>query len=360
MALAPKSKKREAEGQTENKDTVKKTKQGFLHSYFSPSISKKLTIIPTELTSIPTELAPNPSELSINITATESSNQESSNSLTNSISIPINSSLEATSISSIAVTSNPSESDRECTESVVSRCESDNSSTISTFRTYPWIVNTPSGYFCSICKNLKNGNGKWITEPIEKSNSKKLYKKAAKHNKSEQHQKAVYAATTQSKSSSVAEQLIIHSQRQNEDNTFFIKALMKISYFLFKNEIPHSTNYRNLVSTAFSLDSSGKLKMLVKTLSARSNYLSRFTTTMFLESFSSAINTKIKNAIPVNGLYSIMADEATDSSSRQILSVFIRYLKNNEIIECLLDTAELENATAIYLKEKNNRYSYKV
>ena len=55
----------------------------------------------------------------------------------------------------------------------------------STFQRHPWIVTVSGGYICSTCKDYasasaKSAGGKWISIPVTKSASNKLYNKAVK------------------------------------------------------------------------------------------------------------------------------------------------------------------------------------
>lgn len=64
--------------------------------------------------------------------------------------------------------------------------------TTSTKMMHKWIITTEDGYYCRLGRESKVAvEGAWITLPVSKSNSKKLYLKADKHAQNTSHKMAV-------------------------------------------------------------------------------------------------------------------------------------------------------------------------
>ena len=66
--------------------------------------------------------------------------------------------------------------------------------------------------------------------------------KAAKHEKSRVHKRAAEGVILVKTSLHVQELINIQSKTQIKENLMYLKCLMRLAYFLFKNEIPYSTN----------------------------------------------------------------------------------------------------------------------
>jgi len=89
--------------------------------------------------------------------------------------------------------------------------------------------------------------GKWITDPVSVKASKKLHVKARKHASSTVHQ---IATVHMKNGNDVAAQITAQAQAQSNDNKENILRLHRLAYFLFSQEIPHTTNWHALVSYA--------------------------------------------------------------------------------------------------------------
>ena len=179
-----------------------------------------------------------------------------------------------------------------------------------------------------------------------------LCTKAAKHNKSRAHQKATEGVKLAKTSLNVQELINVHSQTQIEEKQIYLKCLMRLAYFLFKNEIPYTTNWKALVNTAFSVDLSDKLNSCILSFGKNVNYLSSKSITIFLNCFGKALERKFINDFKNITNYSIMCDDAKSIKNENILSVYIRCLYNNQIIERFLESRKLTSTKSVNIKNE--------
>ena len=101
----------------------------------------------------------------------------------------------------------------------------------STFSNYEWILSSKEGYYCTVCKDSRQQEGgPWITIPISKDNSKKLYKKAEKHANSVKHRIATETVTGNYEST-VLEKVNSHANRQCESDMTVVKSMFRVAYF---------------------------------------------------------------------------------------------------------------------------------
>ena len=222
-----------------------------------------------------------------------------------------------------------------------------------TFDKFPRSQKVTGGYFCKTCKIFsKEKDGPWISIPISKSNAKKLYSKAQVHASSDSHIRACEGLAVQTaQGSTVSEMIIEHAGKQNQDECFLIGCLICLSYFLFKNEIPHTTNFRSLVSSAIPIDTGKNLLNIIRNAPKNATHLSATIPTAFLECFGQTIRPETARALANVSAYSIMCDEATGANDEQFLSIFVRIFRKSEITEKFLDCIPLSPLKAINLTE---------
>lgn len=210
----------------------------------------------------------------------------------------------------------------------------------STFERHPWIITVREGYMCSTCKDYasmssKSAGDKWITIPVAKSASDKLYKKAEKHARSQTHLFALACKSSQA-GQSVNCQLIVAANRKAESNTDMLKKLFRLAYFLFKQEIPHTMNWRALISAASACDNSGDLMKYIKTCPANGHHLSPSAVVGMLEAYGTAIHNDITNKLQDITEYAVMADECSDVCHREMVSVCVRIIKQAAVEEVFI------------------------
>jgi len=84
--------------------------------------------------------------------------------------------------------------------------------------------------------------------------------------------------------------------------------MFKLAYFLFRSEIPHTTNWTALVSTAASVDHSDLLRRAVKTAPQNAHHLSKESITGILEAFGDAIHEIAKRKLRDVKQFAVMGD----------------------------------------------------
>ena len=141
----------------------------------------------------------------------------------------------------------------------------------STVTSHPWISCQNDGYYCTTCRDSEFAVGPWVTVPIAKNNSKKLYTKAQKHANSTVHKMAVEKSKS---GTTVFEKQCEASNRQTDEQRLHLTNMFRAAYFLFKSELPHTTSRRNLISLVSALDGNGKMTSRLKTAHANAHHLS--------------------------------------------------------------------------------------
>ncbi|CAN7945744.1 unnamed protein product [Ixodes hexagonus] len=233
------------------------------------------------------------------------------------------------------------------------------------FTRFPFIEASKDRYWCKTCKQAYNEgrlhvDGKtsraWIIKPISKLNAHKLAEKAAKHNSSGQHR---HAERLLSQPQTISE-VLNEAAKSADDKTRFMRKNMAVaSYFLFKQEVAHTSNWRPLLS--FLAQVNPEVEKWFKARPANAHYLSARNSTDWLEAFGATVKEttveKVKTSLSTFGKFSYMADECTDINGRQILSHCVRYLDANGLptdaflaVEVIDDTSAA-SVTSQILKE---------
>ena len=191
-------------------------------------------------------------------------------------------------------------------------------------------------------------------------NSKKLYKKAAKHVISLQHRASVALNSSSYGTTTVAEKINIQSKTQTEEAELITKNLFRAAYFLFSLEIPHTTTWRPLMSTIAALDSSGSISQFFKNAPANAHHLTAWSITDILHSFTDAIFEASRKEFSSVGDFAVVADESTDVNGNEILSIYIRYIKQSQVIERFMCAVPIVSTTAesIYSELLEQKQTY--
>jgi hypothetical protein len=134
----------------------------------------------------------------------------------------------------------------------------------STYDVYEWIVRIESGLFCKYCREFASSNqsnkGAWIVEPFTRVRD--LYERATKHNMSQGHKNAAQAYRAHpytAEAGSVVQQLTVAANNQNVSEKEVMIMVIRAAYFLFKNEVPHTTNWEALLNLLSQTDLSGRI-----------------------------------------------------------------------------------------------------
>jgi len=216
----------------------------------------------------------------------------------------------------------------------------------STTDKYTWITSGADGYYCKLCIDSQFASGPWVTVPVSKDNSKKLYTKAQKHAKSTFHKMALEKSLN---THTVAQQQCVAASRQSTEQVSVLKQMFRGAYFLFHSELPHTTMWRGLMSTVSALDGSGRIRSHLRSAPANAHHLSTTAITEILESFGKAMFKQTLDelqCISDVGEFAILADECTDINGREMLSICIRYIRHETIVERFLCVIPVLSTTA--------------
>lgn len=229
---------------------------------------------------------------------------------------------------------------------------------------FPFNEASKDGYWSKTCKQAYNEgrlhvdrktSGAWIIKPISKLNASKLAEKAAKHNASGQHR---HAERLLSQPQTISE-VLNEAAKSADDKTRFMRKNMAVaSYFLFKQEVAH-TSWRPLLS--FLTQVNPEVEKWFKARPANAHYLSARNSTDWLEAFGATVKEttveKVKTSFSTFEKFSYMADECTDINGRQILRNCVCYLDANGLptdaflaVEVIDDTSAA-SVTSQILKE---------
>jgi len=222
----------------------------------------------------------------------------------------------------------------------------------STFEKYDWLERVPTGYMCKVCRKTglssQQNRGAWVTNPVLVESAKKLYLKADKHAHSVIHRFACASALQANRQSeSVSELVCQGANRRDAMQTDCMKSLFRAAHFLFLCEIPHTTNWRALVSTIAACDSSGKLQKFLVDKGANAHHLSSTSVTGILEAYGDAVSLRLKSKVGHCPAFSVMADECTNCNAQEMISVCIRMLRDKEVQEVFLGCWPLASTKAV-------------
>jgi hypothetical protein len=141
-------------------------------------------------------------------------------------------------------------------ESVTVVVESKEKETRSAYAQVPWLTTVKGGWLCGICSkqytngtlfvDLKRTGGVWVITPFAKQKSRKLSEKAAQHAQSQMHRLATQK--DQHVLGDIQHELLRQHISRDETTAVMIKKLINCALYLFLNEIPHTTQWSELLS----------------------------------------------------------------------------------------------------------------
>jgi hypothetical protein len=145
---------------------------------------------------------------------------------------------------------------------------------------------------------------------------------------------------------SVVTQLNVASNRQTDVDANMMKAYFRAAYFLFKNEVPHTTTWRPLISTIAACEGSGSIHNYLQKCPANAHHLSQNAVTDILESYGEAMTEEQKVRLSGIKEFAIMADECTDINRREMLSLCVRIVEDSLIKEVFIGCWPVRSTTA--------------
>ena len=170
----------------------------------------------------------------------------------------------------------------------------------------------------------------------------------AKHEKSEWHlaatEKRALSQLTE-KHGDVVEQIISVGEEERRQNRELIKKHTRSLYFLVKHHIPHTTMFEGLITLQIE-NGDIKLKNHRENCPRNATYESYATVVDLLASISKILESNLLSSFQASPYFSLMADESTDISSKEELSVCARWLHESKSEEHFLGIVQAKETTA--------------
>ena len=217
-------------------------------------------------------------------------------------------------------------------------------------RLYPWMEYDSflKGMVCSVCTSFGKvpvqAKGAWVTRPV--CNWVKATSLLAKHGKADWHKAALEKqklSLLADKHGGVVEQIISASEEDKLHNRDFIKKLIRSLYFLVKQHIPHTTTFEGLITLQIENDDI-KLRNHRDNSPRNATYESYATVLDLLSSISKVLERALLSSSSV--YFSLMADESTDVSSKEELSICARWEQGGKTVEHFLGIMTAKETTA--------------
>ena len=238
---------------------------------------------------------------------------------------------------------------------------------------YPWVTCELSsdGMFCSTCQKWGSppagSRGAWTIRGVTDWNhATELLKQ---HAGSQWHRKAAATAAMAHQAegglsvlelqcSSAAHEATELRQRNRE----VLLNLLRSTYFLVKNRIPHTTIYLHMIE----LQVTNGDKVLQKHINqgpSNAQYTSSFSLRMFVQAIDTWVERKLQS-LKSSLFFSVLAVECQNISTQEELSICCRWLVNGCIEEHFLtilhvtstDAATITDALTSFIREKNLDY----
>jgi Domain of unknown function (DUF4371) len=231
---------------------------------------------------------------------------------------------------------------------------------------YSWLVPAEGGALCSICSEYysvhqlpPDHKGTFVTIPFndwKKSTGSTLKNnKLLKHAYSDSHKTAVTlkhsGQTMTMHTRTVYSMLHVQSEEEKQNNVERLADFTDSAYFLFKNEIPHTTHYRPLLELVARLDGSHQIAKFMSSSPRNATYSSNDIVVEVLESVSDWLTSGLLKRVRSSPAISVMADESTDIRTRNELSVCLRFIENGQAVEAFLSLQQLQSTGAVEVKE---------
>ena len=201
------------------------------------------------------------------------------------------------------------------------------------------------GAFCKICRKRGSG-GTWITKPF--TNWKKATEKMRAHAKSGIHIQSCEVELLTARAQvdgSIIQQLQHAGDKEKKKNQLAIKALLRCTHFLTRQHIAHTTNFGELVDLIVKC-SGEDLKQFIESAGRNTMYTSKDSVVEFVEAIGLWVEEALVKRIQQAPFYSLMADECTDISTVEELSIFCRWVEDGVPVEHFLEIVRLKKADA--------------
>ena len=163
---------------------------------------------------------------------------------------------------------------------------------------------------------------------------------------------------------SIVQQLHHVSEEEKVKDRVAVNALLRCTHFLTKHHIPHTTNFDQLVDLVVSCGGE-HLKNFMERARKNPTCTAKVAVTEFVEAIGQWVQEVLLARIHHTSVFSLMADECTDISTVEELSIYSRWVEDGVPVEHFLGILPLKktNAETIYsaivscLREKNIQLS---
>lgn len=143
----------------------------------------------------------------------------------------------------------------------------------------------------------------------------------------------------------VAKQLQQIDEGQRKKNREAIKALVRCAHYLACHHIAHTTNYDDLVGLMVSCGAQ-PLSDFVDAAADNATYRSASAVIGFIEAISVWVEEGLLSRLQQASYYTLMADECTDVSTLEEMSIFCRWVENGLPIEHFIDIVAFKSTDA--------------
>ena len=172
--------------------------------------------------------------------------------------------------------------------------------------------------------------------------SKTGKKAVVRANSTSRHLKLFCLAT---KSGTIAQQLQSIGVQERAKSRAAIESLIRCTHFLTRQHIAHSTNFTQLVDLIVS-HGAQDLQNFVENAAKNAVYTSRAAVVDFTEALCTWSEERVLKRLQKASVFSVMANECTDITTIEELSVFCRWEEGGIPIECFSDILPLKKADA--------------
>ena len=184
--------------------------------------------------------------------------------------------------------------------------------------------------------------GAWITKPV--CNWSKATELLTKHDASDWH-KASLIASSLAEKGDIIQQMQQASREEIKKNRELLCMLITSLYFLTKHRLPHTTTLEDLIVLQIENGNAllGKHK---ETGPGNATYLSKVSTAELLTSISFIIEKHVLDSLKMSEYFSVLADENTDISSQEEMSICGRWVEKDNVVERFLGMIHIKKADA--------------
>ena len=165
------------------------------------------------------------------------------------------------------------------------------------------------------------------------------------HEKSALHIQVSQAMLTAASQGSVVEQIQRVSMLEREKNRAALKSMVQCTHFLTRHHIAHSTNSTSLVDLVVSCGAK-ELQAFVESAAKNAVYTSRAAVIDFIQALATWTEELLLRKLQNVPFYSIMADECTDVSVIEELSIFCHWEEDGMAKESFLKILPLKQTNA--------------